>query len=85
MFEFWFNEVLRPSRVPPLISTSSDEKVVPLSRRFSLLEMDLPLAFPGMGSGELSPTGPQPGFPAEGALPQCPDPREVDFHRGDEG
>lgn len=29
-FEFWFNEALTPSHVPPLISTSGDEKEMPL-------------------------------------------------------
>ena len=44
--------------------------------------MCISFAFLEAGSGEFSLTGPQTGVPAEGALPQCPDPSAVSSSQG---
>lgn len=74
--ELWFNEALASSHVPPLISTSRDEKELPLLVEvFTTGTVPLWLSW-GQALGNFL-SGTSDWLPAEGALPQCPDPRAL--------
>lgn len=74
--EFWFNEALSSSHFPPLISTSRDEKDMPLLLEvFTTGNVHLWLSWRQALGNFLSWTS--DWLPAEGALPQCPHPRAL--------
>lgn len=79
--ELWFNEALASSHVPPLISTSRDEKEMPLLVEvFTTGNVHLWLSWRQALGNFLSWT--LDWLPAEGALPQCPDPRALSALQG---
>lgn len=73
-FEFWYNEALASSPVPPLISTHSYERETPLTVEVFTVENVYPFWLPG---GRLLGGFFQACFPAEGAPPQGLGPRAV--------